>query len=222
MFWGRNFGRLNFCVTPQRGFTLMEIMIVVIVISTLASVAGPTIGAITDNGRASAAKNQMANLKNAIITYKSDIGRYPHSGNNFTRANITAADLAALGEDISNNVLVNNSVMTHGIAPDIYGKRWKGPYMDSDPSEFMVDPWASKIKWVCLQQRLFLQSPGPDAVYDTPANLASFITGSYAGDDVLVMVSKISRFDKFVKNLADPLDSEAILLGPGPILPGAP
>jgi prepilin-type N-terminal cleavage/methylation domain-containing protein len=49
----------------KSGFTLMEIMVVIIVIAVLASVAGPMIGSITDQGRASATKSKINSLKSA-------------------------------------------------------------------------------------------------------------------------------------------------------------
>jgi prepilin-type N-terminal cleavage/methylation domain-containing protein len=64
----------------RAGFTLMEIMVVIIVIAVLASVAGPMIGSITDQGRASATKSKMSALKSAMLAYQSDVGRLPFSG----------------------------------------------------------------------------------------------------------------------------------------------
>ncbi|MFA7147175.1 MAG: prepilin-type N-terminal cleavage/methylation domain-containing protein, partial [Candidatus Riflebacteria bacterium] len=64
----------------RSGFTLMEIMVVVVIIAVLASVAGPMIGDIINQGKASATRSKMSSLKSAIVTYKNDVGRYPFYG----------------------------------------------------------------------------------------------------------------------------------------------
>ena len=90
----------------RKGFTLMEIMVVIIVIAVLASVAGPMIGTITDQGRASATRAQMSNIKSALVALKSDTGHYPHSGSSAAADNETysGADNTMMNSD-SNNVL---------------------------------------------------------------------------------------------------------------------
>ena len=70
----------------KSGFTLVEIMVVIIVIAVLASVAGPMIGSITDQGRASATKSKMSSLKSALLAYQSDVGRLPYVGDNSRKA----------------------------------------------------------------------------------------------------------------------------------------
>ncbi len=180
----------------RQGFTLMEIMVVIIVIAVLASVAGPMIGSITDQGKSAATKAAMTNLKTALVNYNNDLGRFPHTSTGYTAANINSADTAALGDSMTNNVLVEMNVggtfSNMNIAA--YAKRWKGPYMDTDPAEFMMDAWEAKIKYFYSNKQIFLQSAGPDGSMDKPGNpsgAGNAANTSYDGDDILVSVSRV-------------------------------
>ncbi|MFZ2957876.1 MAG: prepilin-type N-terminal cleavage/methylation domain-containing protein [Candidatus Ozemobacteraceae bacterium] len=179
--------------SERSGFTLMEIMVVIIVIAVLASVAGPMIGTITDQGKASATKASMSNLKTALVNYNNDLGRFPHDGvATASVATVNAADKNALGDTMANNVLVNNSVGAAGgflnMGIVAYNKRWKGPYMDSDPSDFMMDAWEKKIDYVYHKNQLWLRSAGPDGTSD---NMADVTNSNYAGDDIVISLTRV-------------------------------
>ena len=150
----------------KTGFTLMEIMVVIIVIAVLASVSGPMIGSIVDQGRTSATKSKIDALKKALIAYQSDVGRLPFDGKASCKSYKTAYDNAS-GTilsylDAENNVLTTNQDLYGGNIKN-YDKKWKGPYMDSDPSDFMFDAWGNPIRYVAEGKNLFLWSTGPDS-----------------------------------------------------------
>ena len=155
----------------KSGFTLMEIMVVIIVIAVLASVAGPMIGSITDQGRASATKSKLSSIKSALLAYQTDVGRLPHLGNAKCAAAYCQDALMSNNEE-DKNVLYSNSnkgyVDTTGFggkAPGNYSRRWKGPYIDSDPSDFMMDAWGNKIIYKAQNKNIYLWSAGPDGNY---------------------------------------------------------
>lgn len=165
----------------RSGFTLMEIMVVVVIIAVLASVAGPMIGDIINQGKASATRSKMSSLKSAIVTYKNDVGRYPFVGdkNKVSSKSAYCAD-AVLADNVANNVLVNQEVnlgvtsearggdAENGYWTTFYGKggrKWKGPYMDSDPADFMTDSWGTKIRYHAFDHSLILWSAGPDGEF---------------------------------------------------------
>jgi prepilin-type N-terminal cleavage/methylation domain-containing protein len=184
----------------RSGFTLMEIMVVIIVIAVLASVAGPMIGSITDQGKASATRAAMQNVKTALVNYNNDLGKFPFVWADGTSAQTplqyNLADIQLLGDSEGQNVLVNGeTLMTDttqanlGIKNDVYTKRWKGPYMDSDPSEFMVDAWESKITYCHYNKALYLFSNGPDGVNDQGVNL--FNTSNTDCDDIVMSLTRL-------------------------------
>ena len=141
----------------------MEIMVVIIVIAVLASVAGPMIGSITDQGRASATKSKMSSLKSALLAYQSDVGRLPYDCDKNKMVSYNQNKLLD-SEDSEKNVLtaLDNSVF--GTKPNNYNRKWKGPYMDSDPSDFMYDSWGNLICYRAQQgtKNVYLWSAGPD------------------------------------------------------------
>ena len=62
---------------PQRGFTLIEIMVVVVIIGILAALVAPKILSRPDEARAIAAKHDIATLMQALKLYRMDNFRYP-------------------------------------------------------------------------------------------------------------------------------------------------
>lgn len=61
----------------QRGFTLLEIMVVVVILGILAALVVPKIIGRPDEARAIAAKQDIASLMQALKLYRLDNQRYP-------------------------------------------------------------------------------------------------------------------------------------------------
>jgi len=61
----------------QRGFTLIEIMVVVVILGILAALVVPRVIGRTDDARAVAAKQDVAAVMQALKLYRLDNGRYP-------------------------------------------------------------------------------------------------------------------------------------------------
>ena len=62
---------------PQRGFTLLEVMVVVVILGILAVLVAPKIISRPDEARAVAAKQDVASLMQALKLYRLDNQRYP-------------------------------------------------------------------------------------------------------------------------------------------------
>ena len=60
-----------------RGFTLVELLIVVIILALLAAIAVPQFTATTDDARASAFDSNLAAMRGAIELYRQQHGQYP-------------------------------------------------------------------------------------------------------------------------------------------------
>ena len=98
--------------TP-RGFTLLEVLVVLLVIGLLAALVGPQIVGRVSDARATAARTQMQLLGLALDNYRLDNGSYP----------TTDQGLPAL-----------RARPRRGPAPI----NWRGPYLKGDVP---LDPW---------------------------------------------------------------------------------
>ena len=63
--------------TTQKGFTLIEIMVVIVIIGILATLVVPRIMGRPDEARVVSAKHDVTTLVQALKLYKLDSGRYP-------------------------------------------------------------------------------------------------------------------------------------------------
>ncbi|MFC4259001.1 type II secretion system major pseudopilin GspG [Marinobacter lacisalsi] len=61
----------------QRGFTLIEIMVVMVILGLLVAVVAPNIMGRSDQAKVTIAKTQMRNVANALDMYRLDNSHYP-------------------------------------------------------------------------------------------------------------------------------------------------
>jgi len=61
----------------SRGFTLIELMVVIVILSLLAVLVGPKIIGRSDDAKVADAKVQIRNLETALKLYKLDSGNFP-------------------------------------------------------------------------------------------------------------------------------------------------
>ncbi|MBN2033887.1 MAG: type II secretion system major pseudopilin GspG [Deltaproteobacteria bacterium] len=88
----------------QKGFTLIEVLIVMVIIGLLAALVGPRMFGKVGKSKQNAAKAQMALFETALDSYRLDVGRYPT-----TEEGLNALRVSPQGED-----------------------RWDGPYLRRD------------------------------------------------------------------------------------------
>jgi general secretion pathway protein G len=98
----------------QRGFTLIELMVVLVIIAVLASLIVPNVLDRADDARITAAKSDIGNLAQALKLYKLDNQRFPTNEQGGLQALVTKP--------------------TNGQIP----QNWR-PYLDKLPA----DPWGN-------------------------------------------------------------------------------
>lgn len=65
------------CIENSRGFTLIELMVVMAILALLAALVGPKLLGRSDDAKISDAKVQIRNLETALKLYKLDNGQFP-------------------------------------------------------------------------------------------------------------------------------------------------
>lgn len=71
-------------IKNSRGFTLIEIMVVIVILAALAALVGPKIMGRTDDAKIADAKVQIRNIETALKLYKLDSGNYPSTEQGLT------------------------------------------------------------------------------------------------------------------------------------------
>lgn len=70
---------LRFTSHAQRGFTLIEIMVVVIILGVLGALVLPNVMSRPDHAKLTAARTDLQSIATALEIYRLDNGRYPTS-----------------------------------------------------------------------------------------------------------------------------------------------
>lgn len=185
----------------RTGFTLMEIMVVIIVIAVLASVAGPMVNNITEQGRQTATKSTMANLKTALTQYVADCTRYPHTGDSYSATNINNA-MEILNTTEGTNILFNLDATCTGWTRQGYNtttwkRRWKGPYMETTPDDYMMDAWQNRLRYKAAGKMIYLWSAGTDGSFCTDTEFETAAGNeAYANQENDDIIMAIGRWKK--------------------------
>jgi general secretion pathway protein G len=69
--------RSNLRTARRRGFTLIELLVVILILAVLAAMIVPRLVTRGDEAKVSAAKADLAQIRNLLETFRLDTGRYP-------------------------------------------------------------------------------------------------------------------------------------------------
>jgi len=67
----------NVKLQAAKGFTLIEIMVVMVILGLLVAIVAPNIMGRSDQARVTVAETQLSNIANALDLYRLDNGHYP-------------------------------------------------------------------------------------------------------------------------------------------------
>ena len=105
----------------QRGFTLLELLVVIVIIGLLASYVGPRYFSQLGKSETTTARAQMQAFARALDHYRLDVGRYPS----------TEQGLSALLTRPGNEPKWNGPYLQNAVPLDPWGK----PYVYRSPGE---------------------------------------------------------------------------------------
>jgi len=118
-----------------RGFTLLEMLVVLVIIGLIAGLVGPQLLGRVDTSRVTTADTQVRMLKSALETLRLDVGRFP------TREE-------------------GLSILMTAPSDERIARRWRGPYLSENVP---LDPWGSPYQYSPdTTTSVFLYSLGAD------------------------------------------------------------
>lgn len=97
----------------EQGFTLLEMIVVLVIIGLLMGLVGPRLFSQADKAKVQTAETQIKMLKGALMTMRLDIGRLPTDQEGLALLNTAPTD-------------------------ELIMKYWKGPYLEGGVP---LDPW---------------------------------------------------------------------------------
>ena len=95
-----------------RGFTLLELLVVLVVLGLLVSIVGPRYFSQLGKSEGKAAQTQIASIVKALDMYRIDVGHYPS----------TQDGLAALSAAPSNEGKWRGPYLQKAVPPDPWGR----------------------------------------------------------------------------------------------------
>lgn len=134
----------------ERGYSLLEVLIVLTIIALIAALVGPRLMAQLDRSKVTAARVQVRAIASAIETMRLDLGRYPTNEEGIALLNAPPADDSDL---------------------------WRGPYLDA---ETPVDPWGAAYVYQAPQadfERPRVASLGSDGAVGGEGLAADIVFG---------------------------------------------
>lgn len=99
------------------GFTLIELMVVLVILGLLVGLVGPRLFGRVDSSKVQVAETQIKMLRGALQAYRLDIGRFPSTAEGLTALIRPPPEVAAF---------------------------WSGPYVDD---EIPPDPWRTPYRY---------------------------------------------------------------------------
>ena len=96
------------------GFTLVELLLVLVILATLAAIVVPNLAGRGEQARQTAARTEISTIGSALNVFEVDMGYYPS----------TADGLDVLLDEPAG------------------GDNWRGPYLDLE--EIPLDPWGNE------------------------------------------------------------------------------
>ena len=102
-----------------QGFTLLEMLVVLVIIGLLAGLVGPRLFSKVDQSKVTTAQTQIKLLRGAVESLRLDIGSYP-----------------APEEGLS--------LLVRPPADPALAARWRGPYLDD---QLPADPWGHPYQY---------------------------------------------------------------------------
>lgn len=152
------------------GFTLIELVIVIVLLSILSAVAIPRVWDLINPSKGNVTKHRLEELRKAIVGNPDAVAGGTYSARGF-RGDVGSFPSA-----------LNDLVSQGGYASwNRYTKTgWNGPYVDSSGGQYLIDAWGTAFTYQSACTPLRIISSGANLMLDTSGCAA------VSGDDIAV------------------------------------
>lgn len=160
----------------QKGFTLIEVIVVAGIIAILAGILVPTIFGQIDESKKTRALGECKIIQTAVMTFRKDVGKWPYYTDATSVPPIPATILytgasapafnyyldPGRGFSVENPTSLAEQLVTNTRGYD--AKLWKGPYMTDT-----LDPWGNAYvintnNFAIPTEPIWVISGGPDGI----------------------------------------------------------
>ena len=131
--------------SAQQGFTLVEMLLVLVILATLAAIVYPKVMGRSEQARVTAAQTQIASFKTALDSFEVDTGKYPIGRNGLM-------DLIQQPRDVVG---------------------WHGPYLESIPKDPWGNAYLYEYPGKHNPSSYDISSPGPPGAQNPIGNWQS-------------------------------------------------
>jgi len=194
----------------SRGFTLLELVVVLAVIAILAAILTPMINGYVDRARNSAAISDMKNIAAGVTQFNTDMKFWPiytadFGGNSFgsniyDQISTSGGGDAAIGSGVTGWVYADLSDATKtGTVDSILNNdfytafsnrpKYRGPYL-----QLGSDPWGTKYYVTTgnlkpgSNKHAYVLSAGPNQTIDTNRDQLTTTNLTVGGDDLIIQI----------------------------------
>lgn len=142
----------------QTGFTLIELVIIIVILGILAAVAVPKFTDITEGSKVNATRHEMIALKRAIIGNPAATagGEYVDRG--------FEGDVGFVPSQLSDLVAKPDTVAAYNRLTRL---GWNGPYLDQSGDNYLYDAWDDLYVYQPGNRRIISTGGGTDSIVVT-------------------------------------------------------
>ncbi|KAJ51629.1 general secretion pathway protein G [Clostridium tetanomorphum] len=137
----------------KRGFTLVELLVVIAIIAILAAIIAPNAFKAIEKSKVSRTLSDMKSFKTAALQFYADVGFFPADVSNGIDPGLgsnSVYDIPETGYNFGTSVYDKNYIQ-------IVKERWKGPYLDFPLSKKTA--WGGEYDYDCWVKGVTVKFP---------------------------------------------------------------
>lgn len=139
----------------QKGFTLIELVIVIVTLGILAAFAVPKFVDMADSSKINATKQELTNLKRAIVGNPSVVAGGQQVARGFE------GDVGFTPERLQDLAVKPDSVSVYNALTRL---GWNGPYIDTSGGDYLLDAWGNSYSYIPGSRLLLSTGGGSDTI----------------------------------------------------------